>query len=87
MLDYRGSPPNCRPECVVSTECPTDKTCKNLKCVSPCSGVCGQNTDCKVINHSPICTCQNKYTGDPFSNCYKIHSKYLFCMKKNILQQ
>lgn len=62
----------------MSTECSADKTCKNQKCVSPCPGPCGQNTDCKVINHSPICTCKLKYTGDPFSNCYKMTGKLFY---------
>lgn len=72
LPEFRGSPPNCRPECVVSTECAADKTCKNQKCVSPCPGTCGQNSECRVINHSPICTCKDRYTGDPFSSCFKI---------------
>lgn len=75
LPEYNGSPPNCRPECVVSAECPVDKICKNQKCISPCPGPCGSNTDCRVINHSPICTCQNRYTGDPFSRCYIITGK------------
>lgn len=69
-LDYRGTPPNCRPECVVSAECPSDKACVGLKCTDPCFGQCGINAKCKVINHSPICTCVERFTGDPFSRCY-----------------
>lgn len=75
LPEYRGAPPNCRPECVVSAECPSDKICKSQKCISPCPGPCGQNTDCRVINHSPICTCLYKFTGDPFSYCYKMTGK------------
>lgn len=67
---YTGSPPSCRPECVVSTECPHSKACLNQKCVDPCTGTCGQNAKCNVINHSPICSCQVGYTGDPFTRCY-----------------
>ncbi|KAG8227100.1 hypothetical protein J437_LFUL007437 [Ladona fulva] len=72
LPSYVGSPPGCRPECVVSPECPRDKACLNQKCVNPCPGPCGQNTRCEAINHSPICTCQPGYTGDPFSRCYPI---------------
>lgn len=72
---YVGSPPGCRPECVVSSECPLDKACANQKCVDPCPGVCGQNANCRVNNHSPICSCSPGYTGDPFSRCYPIPRK------------
>lgn len=72
---YIGSPPGCRPECVVSSECPQKKACVNQKCVDPCPGTCGVNTRCEVINHSPICSCQQGFTGDPFSRCYPIPRK------------
>ncbi|XP_066901573.1 neurogenic locus notch homolog protein 1-like, partial [Halyomorpha halys] len=70
LPQYIGSPPGCRPECVVSAECPSNKACMNQKCVDPCIGTCGQNTICQVINHSPICSCKSSYTGDPFTRCY-----------------
>ena len=66
---FVGSPPNCRPECVVSSECSTNKACINQKCSDPCRDSCGLNANCKVINHSPICFCNNGYTGDPFTRC------------------
>ncbi|RZC36331.1 hypothetical protein BDFB_000153 [Asbolus verrucosus] len=72
LADYIGSPPNCRPECVVSSECPLTKACVNQKCVDPCPGTCGLNTRCEAINHSPICSCQSGYTGDPFTRCYPL---------------
>ena len=74
---YIGSPPGCRPECVVSSECPLDKACVNQKCVDPCPGTCGQNAQCRVNNHSPICSCISGYTGDPFSRCYPIPRKII----------
>ncbi|EAT34892.1 AAEL012905-PA [Aedes aegypti] len=67
---YGGSPPGCRPECVTSSECSLDKACVNQKCVDPCPGTCGTNARCNVNNHSPICSCQSGYTGDPFTRCY-----------------
>lgn len=70
QAEFIGAPPSCRPECLVSSECNQQQACIRKKCVNPCEGVCGQNTDCKVINHSPICTCRSSYTGDPFSRCY-----------------
>lgn len=88
-----GMPPTCRPECVVSSECPQDKACINQKCNDPCPGTCGQNARCQVINHNPICSCSNGYTGDPFVRCIQETSKicifntyiihFLFCYYKN----
>lgn len=66
---YVGSPPGCRPECVVSAECPPNKACISQKCVDPCLGSCGVNARCEVINHSPICSCREGQTGDPFQVC------------------
>lgn len=76
MPDYSGSPPGCHPECVISTECPTDKACLNQKCSNPCVDVCGINTECRVINHSPVCSCKALYTGDPFTRCNPLPRKY-----------
>jgi hypothetical protein len=75
LPNYIGSPPGCRPECVVSSECPQNRACLNQKCVDPCPGPCGLNTRCEVINHSPICSCRQGFTGDPFSRCFAIPRK------------
>lgn len=72
---YVGSPPSCRPECVVSSECPLDKACINQKCQDPCPGTCGINARCEVRNHSPICSCKVDNTGDPFIRCYPLPRK------------
>jgi hypothetical protein len=77
LPNYVGSPPGCRPECVVSTECQLTKACVNQKCVDPCPGTCGLNAKCQVINHSPICSCQSGYTGDPFTRCFPIPPRKL----------
>lgn len=68
-VGYIGSPPTCRPECIVNSECPLDKACINKKCDDPCPGTCGYNAHCKVINHSPVCSCPIGYIGDPFNRC------------------
>jgi hypothetical protein len=52
--NYIGSPPMCKPECVVSTECAPDKACIKQKCSDPCPGMCGVNAICNVLNHNPI---------------------------------
>ena len=76
LPNYIGSPPGCRPECVVSSECSFDKACINQKCVNPCmAGTCGSNAICRVNNHSPICTCNNGFTGNPFTICSRIPRK------------
>lgn len=75
LSEYVGAPPNCRPECVVSSECPHDKACQENKCVNPCPKLCGINANCKMINHSPICSCRPSYTGDPFTMCTYIQCK------------
>lgn len=67
---YKGAPPACQPECVVSSECPQTKACVNQKCVDPCPGTCGINALCNVINHNPICSCPPGHDGDPFTSCY-----------------
>lgn len=69
LPSYYGSPPNCRPECAVNSDCLSSKTCARNKCINPCDGTCGFNAICSVINHIPICTCAEGYTGDAFSYC------------------
>lgn len=39
------------------------------KCRDPCPGTCGQNAECHVVNHLPVCTCLYGYNGDPFKYC------------------
>lgn len=68
--EYQGTPPNCRPECVVNNECPSNRACHKYKCTDPCPGTCGLNARCEVINHNPICTCSPGLIGDPFTRCY-----------------
>jgi len=76
--EYQGTPPNCRPECVVNNECPSNKACHKFKCTDPCPGTCGTNARCEVINHSPICTCSPGLIGDPFTRCYPQPGLILF---------
>lgn len=75
LPEFSGSPPGCRPECVVSSECALNKACINRKCADPCQNACGSNSICHVNNHNPICICQNGFTGNPLSQCYSIPRK------------
>lgn len=70
LIGYMGSAPNCRPECTINSECPSNLACIQMKCKDPCPGSCGINALCSVINHIPVCTCQEGFIGDPFTNCY-----------------
>jgi hypothetical protein len=75
---------SCRPECVLNSDCPWGKACKNNKCVNPCSDACGANAECSVAHHTPYCTCLESYTGNPLISCKKIvhePSKNISCFK------
>lgn len=72
ILEFVGQPPNCRPECVTNSECPSHQICSNQKCKDPCPGLCGSNALCRVNSHTPMCYCENGFTGDPFVYCSSI---------------
>lgn len=72
--NYMGTPPTCRPECIISSECPLHLACSNQRCMDPCSGSCGVGATCKVINHNPVCSCPSRYSGDPFIRCFKLRT-------------
>lgn len=61
-----------RPECVVDSDCDLNRACISEKCRDPCIGSCGQNTECRIQNHMPLCVCRQNFTGDPFSLCSPI---------------
>lgn len=75
---YLGTPPACRPQCAVNSDCPTNRACINQKCKDPCIHSCGLDALCHVVSHNPICMCPENFPeGDPFIRCYK-KSKYIF---------
>lgn len=75
LAGFAGIPPECRPECVLNSECPSNKACIDQKCKDPCESNCGKNARCRVHNHSPICYCLSEDTGDPFVACYPVPRK------------
>ena len=68
---YQGDPfVSCRKgECEYDRECPVSLACFDYNCRDPCIGTCGQNADCQVNNHRPICSCREGFRGDPLSFC------------------
>ena len=84
---YIGSPPTCRPECTINSDCDLRLSCTNYKCSDPCPGTCGINAKCQVVNHNPICTCDYGYTGNAFYSCSRIGNNsrmqclYRVCLK------
>lgn len=69
--EYFGDPyVECRPECVVNSDCSRHLACFSNKCKDPCPGTCGINAECRVINHSPTCTCFPDYVGNAFTSCH-----------------
>ena len=69
---YIGTPPNCRPECLIHSECSSNLACIDEKCRDPCPGACAANADCTVIKHNAVCQCRAGYEGDPFSGCRRV---------------
>lgn len=68
---------------MVSSECQPHLACVNQKCENPCGDTCAKNANCNVINHSPICVCKQGLTGNPFTSCYPIKSKYRNIVLRN----
>lgn len=71
LSSYIGTPPNCRPECVINPDCPSTRSCINSKCLDPCPGSCGENAECRVINNAVSCSCSPGFTGNPFVQCIR----------------
>lgn len=74
LPDFIGAPPNCKPECISSSECSNNLACINQKCRDPCPGSCGVNAVCRVVSHTPNCACKTGYTGDAFLQCVQIET-------------
>lgn len=77
-----GNPPYCRPECVHNSECQSDLACVNNVCNDPCQNACGRRAKCFVQDHSPICSCEEGFDGNPYINCQTIRSNYSFFISK-----
>ncbi len=72
LPNYKGTPPNCRPECEIDPDCPQNRACRDLKCVDPCGyEECGRNADCRASQHQAKCECRRGFVGDPRKGCVK----------------
>jgi len=58
-----------RGECEYDNECSSSLACFDYNCRDPCIGTCGQNANCEVRNHRPVCSCPDGFKGDPLSAC------------------
>lgn len=73
---YTGDPRvSCQPPseatvgCKSNSECALSESCINKICANPCN--CGQNAECRIVDHYPICYCRPGYSGNPQSGCVK----------------
>ncbi|XP_059474496.1 neurogenic locus notch homolog protein 1-like [Neocloeon triangulifer] len=66
-----------RGECASDDECPSNRACRNYRCVSPCEGSCGTNADCEVRARVAVCRCLSGYVGDPFTSCRRYNPNEL----------
>lgn len=74
LSGFFGDPYNigCKPECVISSDCPKNKLCLKSKCVDPCEDgrLCGYGARCTTVSHNPICSCPPSTEGNPFIECH-----------------
>ena len=61
----------CVAGCRTHANCPSDKSCVNGQCQSPCAlgGMCGVNSICRAVAHEAKCSCAPGYSGDPLRQC------------------
>lgn len=71
--EYFGDPNiGCRPECVLNTDCSSNRACIRNKCTDPCPNTCGQGAECYVAQHTAMCTCPTGTDGNAFISCKPI---------------
>lgn len=76
LAGYSGDPYlGCRPECVLNADCPRHLACDRNKCKDPCPGTCGAHATCRVVRHTPACSCLPGFTGDPITACVSIPAR------------
>ncbi|XP_068220040.1 uncharacterized protein [Palaemon carinicauda] len=62
-----------RGECQDHNQCRDHEACYAYTCQNPCytdvGSVCGENAQCNVKNHQPVCSCPPGYDGNPLTEC------------------
>ncbi|XP_064094899.1 uncharacterized protein LOC135207217 [Macrobrachium nipponense] len=62
-----------RGECQDHNQCRDQEACYAYTCQNPCytdvGSVCGENANCNVKNHQPVCSCPQGYDGNPLTEC------------------
>lgn len=58
------------PGCTADNDCPSSEACINRLCRNPCD--CGNNAECYVQNHRPICSCKRGFEGNPNIACHTV---------------
>lgn len=56
--------------CRNNDDCEDNKSCINGVCRNPCA--CGENANCDIINHKPVCSCLPGFDGNPDIECFAI---------------
>lgn len=79
LPEYFGNPnAGCRPECVLNTDCSSNRACIRNKCVDPCANACGQGAICEVFNHIPMCSCPSGTTGSALISCQIFKGTFIY---------
>lgn len=83
LPDFYGDPTKeCKPECLMNSDCSPHEACINRKCTDPCqqSNICGLNAICLCSDHTVSCLCPDGYMGDPLIQCiYRRKCKDKIC--------
>ncbi|XP_066980062.1 uncharacterized protein [Macrobrachium rosenbergii] len=62
-----------RGDCQDHSQCRDQEACYAYTCQNPCytdvGSVCGENAQCNVKNHQPVCSCPPGYDGNPLTEC------------------
>ena len=68
-LQYGSPYVECKPECVLNSDCPSHLACVSQRCTDPCPGACGANALCRAVNHFAQCYCPPGMEGDARIRC------------------
>lgn len=56
--------------CITDSDCSADTACINNVCRNPCT--CGENAECRIKDHKPVCSCRQGFDGNPEIYCSAI---------------